>query len=142
MVSEKLVIGRGTNCKKLQEICKRLEKINTASCQTTKDSARNIDTRKALANMGDIGGEISRGSEMPQELNDLLSFVQTNSPYYQRLWRDVPSDGSASLDQYPVVEHASYWAANTCMNSHVLTGPHVSGIVLKTGGNSSQILKI
>ncbi|KAK0124351.1 hypothetical protein ONS95_009319 [Cadophora gregata] len=88
--------------------------------------------------MGDIGGETFLDSEMPQELNDLLSFVRTNSPYYQRLWRNVPSDGSASLDQYPVVDHASYWTANTCMNSQVLTGPHVSGIVLKTGGTTSH----
>jgi len=92
--------------------------------------------------MGDIGGEISLDSEMPQELNDLLSFVRANSPYYQRLWRDVPSDGSASLDEYPVVEHALYWAANTCTNSQVLTGPHVSGIVLKTGGKNSHTLRI
>ncbi|KAH7360594.1 hypothetical protein BKA65DRAFT_547309 [Rhexocercosporidium sp. MPI-PUGE-AT-0058] len=52
--------------------------------------------------------------------------------------KNVPSDGSASLDEYPVVDHASYWAANTCTNSRVLTGPHVSGIVLKTGGTTSQ----
>lgn len=32
MVSEKVVIGRDTHRKKLQEICKILEKINTASC--------------------------------------------------------------------------------------------------------------
>ncbi|KAL5326861.1 hypothetical protein ACEPPN_004550 [Leptodophora sp. 'Broadleaf-Isolate-01'] len=88
--------------------------------------------------MGDISGEILINSEMPSELNDLLSFVRTNSPYYQQLWRNVPSDGSAPLDQYPVVNHASYWAANTCMDSQVLTGPHVSGIVLKTGGTTSH----
>ncbi|KAL2074814.1 hypothetical protein VTL71DRAFT_8593 [Oculimacula yallundae] len=72
--------------------------------------------------MGDTRNEVTVNSEMPGDLSDLLSFVRKNSPYYQNLWRNVPSDGSASFDQYPPVDHTSYWAANTCMESQVITG--------------------
>lgn len=70
------------------------------------------------------------------ELNDLLDFVRQNSAFYRELWKNVPENGTAPLNSYPVVEYTSYWAANTSCRNEVLTGPHVSGIVLKTGGKN------
>lgn len=75
------------------------------------------------------------------ELNKLLDFVRQNSAYYQELWKDVPENGTAPLNAYPVVDQASYWAANMSSRNEVLTGPHVSGIVLKTGGKDFCLLR-
>lgn len=89
--------------------------------------------------MGDLGEEMMDLSPaIAPELNDLLDFVRQNSAFYRELWKNVPENGTAPLNSYPVVEYTSYWAANTSCRNEVLTGPHVSGIVLKTGGTTND----
>lgn len=93
--------------------------------------------RKALSissNMGDMGEVFDFCPPIAPEVNDLLDFVRRHSPYYQKLWEDVPDDGSAQLHRYPVVDPKSYWASNTPFGSSVLTGPMFSGVMLRSGG--------
>ncbi|TAQ84478.1 hypothetical protein B7494_g7198 [Chlorociboria aeruginascens] len=66
-------------------------------------------------------------SDIPPELQDLITFVRKHSPYYQKLWKDVPAKGAARLQDYPIVDHTSYWAANTSLNSKVITQPQTNG---------------
>jgi hypothetical protein len=88
----------------------------------------------SLSRMGDMGETMDLCPSIAPELNDLLDFVRKNSAYYRELWKNVPDDGTAQLHRYPPVDHASYWAANMCSGSDVLTGPLFSGTILRSGG--------
>ncbi|KAF7167574.1 hypothetical protein CNMCM5623_000880 [Aspergillus felis] len=67
-----------------------------------------------------------------------LDFVRKSSPYYRKLWENVPSGEQASLDVYPIVDHTSYWAGHGISRSEIITGSHDDGIILNTGGTTSH----
>ncbi|KDN64579.1 putative AMP-dependent synthetase/ligase [Colletotrichum sublineola] len=73
-------------------------------------------------------------------LADLIEFVKSNSPYYAKYWEPaLATKGNAvSLTDLPVVDHKSFWEANTCLNSKVITSKQKDGIVFKTGGTTTH----
>jgi hypothetical protein len=73
------------------------------------------------------------------DIRGLIDFARKYSPYYGSLYSNIPMNVS-SLQDYPIIDLDSYWKANECKNSQVLTMPLSGGIVWKTGGqkNSSQ----
>lgn len=68
-----------------------------------------------------------------EAVGELIRFAKANSPYYAHAWRDIDDD-ELSLSSIPVVDHASFWASNTCRHSTVLTSQQTDGIIFKTGG--------
>ncbi|KAK6225186.1 AMP-dependent synthetase/ligase [Colletotrichum tabaci] len=74
-------------------------------------------------------------------LTDLLEFVRLNSPYYAKSWKACWAEKDqpvVSLRDLPVVDHESFWEANTCLNSKVITSKQKDGIVFKTGGTTAH----
>ncbi|MGC9456344.1 MAG: phenylacetate--CoA ligase family protein [Halothiobacillaceae bacterium] len=65
-----------------------------------------------------------------------LAFVRANSPFFRDFWTDLPE--RPTLAEVPVTDHKAYWAANTPVNSRVLTGPLDAGVVFKSGGTSGN----
>lgn len=75
---------------------------------------------------------------MPEKsLQELVSFVRKNSPYYAELYRNVPEQIS-HISQLPIVDQNEFWAANTWRNNRLLTGPVTDGAVYKTGGTTGR----
>lgn len=70
-----------------------------------------------------------------RKLDELVQFVRKNSPFYGELYMNLPEtiDDIAML---PVVDHTSFWNANTINNNKVLTAPLTEAVVLKTGGTT------
>ncbi|KAK2060233.1 AMP-dependent synthetase/ligase [Colletotrichum caudatum] len=75
-----------------------------------------------------------------RSLADLIEFVKSNSPYYAKYWgpRWAQKDDVVSLTDLPVVDHKSFWEANTCLDSKVITSKQKDGIVFKTGGTTTH----
>ncbi|OLN81993.1 Phenylacetate-coenzyme A ligase, partial [Colletotrichum chlorophyti] len=75
-----------------------------------------------------------------QSLTDLIEFVRLNSPYYASSWESTwtSKGGVVSLKDLPVVDHESFWKANTCLNSKVVTSRQNDGIIFKTGGTTTH----
>ncbi|KAK1979004.1 AMP-dependent synthetase/ligase [Colletotrichum cereale] len=73
-------------------------------------------------------------------LADLIEFVRSNSPYYAKCWEPcwAQKGNAVSLTDLPVVDHKSFWEANTCLNSKVITSKQKDGIVFKTGGTTTH----
>ncbi|MDX3714530.1 AMP-binding protein [Streptomyces europaeiscabiei] len=70
-------------------------------------------------------------------LTELVAFVRQHSPYYRDLYAQVPA-GPVVLEDLPVLNHESFWGANTAHDSRVLTGPLTDGIVFKSGGTTTE----
>lgn len=70
------------------------------------------------------------------EISHFLDYVYEHSTYYRDLWTDVKSRAPTELEKYPLVDHTSFWAANSFENNTVLTKKQHDGIVMKTGGES------
>ncbi|KZL69865.1 amp-dependent synthetase ligase [Colletotrichum incanum] len=84
---------------------------------------------------------ISKQSGMnSKSLADLVEFVNSNSPYYAKSWESsLAGKGNvASLRDLPIVNHESFWEANTCLSSKVVTSKQKDGIVFKTGGTTTH----
>lgn len=80
------------------------------------------------------------GSIMDQPLRDIVCFVRKHSPYYAQLYQDTSRDtNGAKLRSLPLVDHRSYWIANTIGDDNtVRTGPLVDGVIFKTGGTTGN----
>jgi phenylacetate-CoA ligase len=74
------------------------------------------------------------------QLAEFLNHVASHSKYYQGLWKDVKPSSHPKLEDYPLVDHTSFWDANRVANNTVLTAKQQNGIVMKTGGKSSFAL--
>jgi len=74
-------------------------------------------------------------------LSEYLNHVSSHSKYYQVLWKDVKRRPQSKLEDYPLVDHTSFWNANSVANNTVLTAKQQNGIVMKTGGKSSSTLR-
>ena len=68
----------------------------------------------------------------------LVNFARENSPYYRRFYADLPEQVS-ELNDIPVLDHASFWAANTGLppENQVITAPLIDGAVFRTGGTTA-----
>ncbi|KAK1579123.1 AMP-dependent synthetase/ligase [Colletotrichum navitas] len=73
-------------------------------------------------------------------LAGLIEFVKSNSPYYAKYWEPcwAQKGNVVSLTDLPVVDHKSFWEANTCLDSKVITSKQKDGIVFKTGGTTAH----
>ncbi len=73
-------------------------------------------------------------------LNEHLTFVRANSPFYKNAWREVWPDGKQcpGLENLPITDHASYWAANGTLANTLLTAPQSEGVVFKSGGTTGN----
>lgn len=67
-------------------------------------------------------------------LATLVTVARTLSPFYRDLYAHVPDN--FTLQDLPVVDQKSYWAANTTRDNRLLTGPLQDGIVFKSGGTT------
>ena len=70
------------------------------------------------------------------ELDTLVAVARELSPYYRELYAGLPS--RPTLEQLPVVEQKSFWAANTQRDNRLLTGPLHDGMVFKSGGTTGE----
>lgn len=70
-----------------------------------------------------------------RKLNELVQFVRKSSPFYGELYMNLP-EVVDDISTLPVVDHTSFWEANTIANNRVLTAPLTEGVVLKTGGTT------
>ncbi|MFB9238212.1 hypothetical protein ACFFWC_22095 [Plantactinospora siamensis] len=70
-------------------------------------------------------------------LQELVTFVRRNSPFYRELYRDVPEQ-IAHITQLPIVDQDAFWAANTPRDNTLLTGPITDGAIYKTGGTTGR----
>ncbi|GLZ30015.1 phenylacetate-coenzyme A ligase [Lentzea sp. NBRC 105346] len=68
-------------------------------------------------------------------LRSLVEHARGNSPFYKELYAELPADWT--LADLPIIDQASFWAANTLQDNQVMTGPHTNGIVFKTGGTTN-----
>jgi phenylacetate-CoA ligase len=70
-----------------------------------------------------------------RKLNELVQFVRKSSPFYGELYMNLP-EVVTDISALPVVDHTSFWNANTVANNRVLTAPLTEAVVLKTGGTT------
>lgn len=61
-----------------------------------------------------------------------IRHARSAAPYFTTLYSKLPAD--VTLDDVPITDHASYWAASVADPSLVRTGPHLDGVVMRTGG--------
>ena len=71
-------------------------------------------------------------------LQELVEFARENSPYYQKHYANVPKH-VCELNDIPILDHASFWAANTGLppENSVITAPLSDGAVFRTGGTTA-----
>lgn len=79
----------------------------------------------------------ARKADREQQLRELLLFVRTHSPYYQRLYQSIDAD-CMDLASYPILDLADFWQANSIENNQVLTGLADGGITFKSGGSTGN----
>lgn len=68
-------------------------------------------------------------------LTELIAHARENSPYYRQLYAGLPA--APDLAELPIVDHATYWAANSLHDNTLLSGEVTDGMVFKTGGTTS-----
>jgi phenylacetate-CoA ligase len=71
-------------------------------------------------------------------ISELINFARETSPYYAQHYSKVPEDVS-SVSQIPLVDHPSFWKANTSSSSEnkVLTSDFTDGLVFRKGGTTA-----
>ena len=72
-------------------------------------------------------------------VQELVRFARKNSQYYRQHYENIPDDVS-DLTHLPMVDHSTFWEANTGMppNNRVLTSSSlVDGAVFRTGGTTA-----
>ncbi|MGH3772144.1 MAG: phenylacetate--CoA ligase family protein [Pseudonocardiaceae bacterium] len=68
---------------------------------------------------------------------ELAEFARRRSPYYARLYQQVPSRPRYLYD-LPMVDQNDFWAAHRRDGNQILTGPHIDGTVFTSGGTTGQ----
>ena len=71
-------------------------------------------------------------------VRELVKFAREHSPYYRRHYVDLHEHVS-DLNEIPVVDHSSFWAANTGLppENQVITAPLTDGAIFRTGGTTA-----
>ena len=71
-------------------------------------------------------------------VQELLRFARENSPYYRKVYADLPEHVS-DLNEIPLLDHQSFWTANVGLppENQVITGPLTDGAVFRTGGTTA-----
>lgn len=103
------------------------------------------DNETVMGSVDDITAPNVALSALDQRVDDFLSFVRDNSPFYGEFWLSKVSSSSLGLDSlesYPLTDHAAYWQANTCLDSRVVTSKQQDGIVFKTGGTQFVLVSL
>lgn len=86
-------------------------------------------------NMVAIRNRDNSETSATEDFTALAQFIRPRSEYYARLWKDVPI-GETDIKKYPMVDHQSFWDANTILTNMVETQAQEDGVIFKTGGNS------
>lgn len=73
-----------------------------------------------------------------ESLQSLVAFARAHSPYFRDLYAHLPATG-ISLADLPVIDHPSFWDANSgsLSSNKVLTTPFVDGLIFRTGGTTA-----
>ena len=95
-----------------------------------------ITLRRSDSTVYPFGGKEERAVNI-YPLDHIVNTARRASPFYARLYRDLPAKGW-SLEQLPVIDQKEFWEANTSGNNRLLTGPMDSGIVFKSGGTTGN----
>lgn len=72
-----------------------------------------------------------------QSVREAVRHARSRSPYYALLYDGLPPDVDDLL-ALPVVDHASFWTANSLAQNDVLTAPLTEALVLKSGGTTGS----
>ena len=67
---------------------------------------------------------------------ELLQFARQHSPFYRELYKTLGE--SPKLEELPIVDSVSFWAANGPVDNQVLTSRQRDGLVFKSGGTSGN----
>jgi phenylacetate-CoA ligase len=68
-------------------------------------------------------------------LGELIQFVRSRSPFYQKTLEDVPAN-AASVTELPIMNPDEYWKANARTPNGVLTGPLIDATAMRSGGST------
>lgn len=74
-------------------------------------------------------------SHRKDNLGELIAFVRTHSPLYEKTLKHVPHDVT-SVEDLPLVDVDAFWKANGLRPSQVMTGPFVDGCIMRSGGST------
>lgn len=71
------------------------------------------------------------------QLQELIAYVRSRSPYYQYLYADLPTkvDNSESL---PLVDNNLYWKSSNTEPNGVVTEPLTDAVIMRSGGSTSE----
>lgn len=67
---------------------------------------------------------------------DVVSFVRKHSPYYRSSLGHLPE--GVPLAQIPLTDSDDFWKQAASYDANVLTGPFVDGLVMRSGGSTSE----
>ena len=70
-----------------------------------------------------------------RKLNELVQYARKNAPLYGALYLNLP-EVVEDVTELPVIDHTSFWSANTIADNQVLTAPLTEAVVYKTGGST------
>jgi phenylacetate-CoA ligase len=70
-------------------------------------------------------------------LTDLVEKARTHSPFYRKLYRDVPVAGW-QLEDLPLIDLDAYREADNFDDNQILTEPLTNALVIRTGGTSGK----
>lgn len=70
-------------------------------------------------------------------LETIVSLARSLSPYYRKLYKDVPVK-DWNISDLPAVEQQTFWENNTIDNNQLLTGEMRDGIIFKSGGTTGK----
>jgi phenylacetate-CoA ligase len=72
-----------------------------------------------------------------QSIVDFLREGRQNSPFYKELYKELP-DGISNIEELPLTDSDSYWAACRSKPHGVLMGRLDDGLVMRTGGSTAE----
>ena len=71
-------------------------------------------------------------------LKTIIAQAKLLSPFYRKLYLNLPDDGNWKLEDIPLTDQKLYWQHNTVENNQLLTGEMTDGIVYKSGGTTGN----
>jgi phenylacetate-coenzyme A ligase PaaK-like adenylate-forming protein len=95
----------------------------------------------AVRSSGKVLGELYCGGlccstlHRKDALRELIQFVRTNSPFYQKSLANVPTD-VGSIEALPITDTNAYWKASSANPNQVMTTAFIDGCVMRSGGST------
>ncbi|KAJ5249262.1 AMP-dependent synthetase/ligase [Penicillium chermesinum] len=76
-------------------------------------------------------------SLIPPQLQELVTYVRSRSPYYQLLYANLPKE-ITNFESLPLVDNTLYWKSSNSEPNGVLTEPLKDAVVMRSGGSTSE----